>query len=643
MPALLFDQGPSPKAHPDIYEPPEHPVGAYTKSFYDGLRPDPPMTVSEWADRHRMLTSEASSAPGRWSTDKTPYLREIMDSLSVRSPAREVVFMKGSQIGGSEAGLNWIAYIMAQSPGPTLLVQPSLDLARDFSKRRVEPMIDACEVVKKKVKPDKERDKSSTILQKSFSGGILRMSGANSPAGLRSMPIRNLFLDEVDAYPGDLDGEGDPVKLATARTRTFSHNKKIFLVSSPKIAGSSRIEKAYNDSDKRKYFVPCPICDHMQDIKWANIKWEDNQPDTAHLVCEECGGAIPERFKDQMLARGEWRATEPGRRVRGYHLSALYSPLGWYSWADAAREFLEAEGNPSLLKTFINTVLGETWQEKGEAPEWERIYNRREGYEINTLPAGVIVLTAGVDVQEDRLELEVVGWGKNYESWSISYRTILGDTQGDEVWAELETIIATERWKTARDTVINLKSVAVDTGFRTQRVYDWVRHINKVVGDKVIAIKGQQSAPTIIGRPRWIDTNYKGKQVKRGLMLWPVGSDVAKSELYGRLRLEPKTDGTYPRGYCHFPQYDTEYFKMLTAEEKRAKFVKGYKVWLWEKIRDRNEALDCRVYARAAAAQLGLDRWEDTHFDGEAELSLDAPAVVGTEIERRESKWLKRR
>lgn len=638
---------PNPAAPPPMgfvpYEPPDHPTGVFVDAFCDGIRPDPQLLVSEWADKHRILTSDASAVPGRWDTNKTPYLREIMDCLSPSSPVTDIVFMKGSQIGGSECAINMVAYIMAQSPGPALLVQPTVDMAKDFSKRRIEPMIEACPAVKAKVSPDKERDKNSTILQKAFKGGTLRITGANSPSSLRSMPIRFLMLDEVDAYPSDLDGEGDPVMLATARTRTFSLRKKVFQVSSPKIAGSSRIEKSYNESDRRRFHVPCPHCGALQEIKWANIKYDKENPDSAHLVCEECKHGIAEHYKDWMLARGVWVAQNPDSRVRGYHLSALYSPLGWYSWADAVREWMAAQGTPALLKTFVNTVLGETWAEAGEAPEWERIYNRREEYEINTVPAGAIVLTAGVDVQADRLEFEVVGWGKNLESWSVCYRTIMGDPAEDAVWDELEKVIATETWKTAHNTVINLKMVAVDTGYLTMRVYERVRHLNKVVGDRVVATKGQSTnqAP-LIGRPRYLDINYKGQAIKRGVALWPVGVDVAKSELYGRLRLERKTDGSYPRGYCHFPMYDEEYFRMLTAEEKRGRIVKGYKVFSWEKIRDRNEALDCRVYARAAAAKFGLDRWEDTHFDYEAGQTLEAPGDVGQEVERRKSKWLRR-
>lgn len=626
---------------PQLYLPPDHPRGVYLRSFWGGLKPDPIQTVSEWADKHRVLTSDASAAPGRWNTNRTPYLREIMDSLSPSDPVQDITFMKGSQIGGSEAGINWLAYIIAQSPAPTLMVQPTLDLGKDFSKRRVDPMIDACEAVKRKVKPDKERDKNSTIMQKMFVGGTLRIAGANSPAGLRSMPIKYLFMDEVDAYPGDLDGEGDPVKLATVRTRTF-HRRKIFKVSSPKIAGSSRIEKEFEDSDQRFYHVPCPHCGSMQVITWDKIVWEDDKPETAHMVCADCREKIPEHFKDKMLAAGEWIARHPERKKRGYHVSALYSPLGWYSWAHAVQDWLDAQGDTNLLKTFINTVLGETWAEKGQAPDWERIYNQREEYDINSVPEGAVVLTAGVDVQLDRIEFEVVGWGKNQESWSISYRTIMGDPMQDAVWDELEKVIVTEKWQTANNTIINLKRVAVDTGFMTSRVYDKVRHLNKVAGDRVIAVKGMQAPPSIIRPSKLMDVKANGKLLRRGLMLWPVGTDFTKTEIYGRLQLERKPDGEYPRGYCHFPMYEQDYFKMLTAEEKKPKIRNGYKVWSWEKIRDRNEALDCRVYARAAAAQLGLDLWTDEQFDEEAGLSLEAQTERDGEFERKKSTWLKR-
>lgn len=620
----------------------------YAAGFWAGFRPDPTLTVSEWADSHRILTSTASAEAGRWDTARTPYLRDIMDDLSPSSGVQEIVFMKGSQVGGSECGINWIGSIIAQFPGPTLLVQPTVDLAKDFSKRRIEPLITETEPVRVKIKAIKEKDATNTILQKDFQGGSLRLGGANAAASLRSMPIKNLFLDEIDAYPIDLDGEGDPVKLAKARTRTFAR-RKIFYNSSPTIAGKSRIEKLYQESDRRKYYVPCPHCEFMQEIRMQNIETDKDEegksiPETAYLVCEAKKCRIEERHKTWMLENGKWVAQNPGVRMHGYHISALYSPLGWYSWADAVRDLIAADGDPIETKTFVNTVLGETFTESGDAPDWERIFNTRENYEFNTVPNGGIVITAGVDVQPDRLECEIVAWGKNKESWSVAYHQFMGDTAQDEVWDELEKLMVDGRWLTSQGNVIQIRTMAVDTGFNTHRVYDWIRKVNMICGDRVLAIKGQGSLASAIGRPKLMDINYQGKTVKRGLLLWPVGVDYIKSEVYGRLRQEMRPDGTYPKGYCHFPQYDTEYFKMLTAEEKKPRIIRGgHRVWKWEKTRPRNEALDCRVYATAAAAQQGIDRWGEEEFDYEAEQSLDAPPVVGAEYERRKSNWLRRR
>lgn len=620
------------------------PQNEYAKGFFSGLRPDPPITVSEWADSTRMLTAETSSAPGRWRTDRTPYLREIMDSLSPKySRITKIVFMKGSQVGGSECGINWLGSIIDKNPGPTLIVQPTLDLAKDFSKRRVDTMIEAAPELSAKIRPARERDSGNTITQKNFTGGSLRFGGANAAAGLRSMPIKNLFLDEVDAYPGDVEGEGDPVELATARTRTFARNKKIFLCSSPKIAGASRIEQAYLESDQRKFYVPCPHCDYRQEIKWPQIKWENDDPKTAYFECISCHVGIEEQYKDSMLAQGEWVVENPEGTCRGYHLSALYSPLGWFTWADVVAAFLAAKHDSTRLKGFINTILGETWTERGEAPEWERLYNRRESYDIGTMPEGAVVLTCGVDVQENRIEYEVVGWGRDKESWSIEYATIEGSTDEQEVWDKLLDVLVNKTWQTSNGSIVNISMMAVDTGFKTQRVYEWCRTANQSSGNRVMAIKGQSNLAHILGAGKFMDINFNGRTIKRGVQLFPVGVDLAKTEVYSRLKLEMRIDDdgvmTAPIGFCHFPEYGPEYFKMLTAEEKRAKKIKGRTVYEWHQTRPRNEALDCRVYNIAANIRMGYNVWANEHFDLAAAKTLEnAPTSVT--VERRKGKWL---
>jgi phage terminase large subunit GpA-like protein len=324
-----------------------------------------------------------------------------MDMLSPTHPARRVVLMKGAQVGGTECGNNWIGYVIHHAPGPMLVVQPTTELAKRFSEQRIDLLVEETPAIRERVAPARSRDSGNRQLSKEFPGGQLVMTGANSAVGLRSMSARFLFLDEIDAYPGDVEGEGDPVALAEARARTFGWRRKTLLVSTPTITGLSRIEREYLATDQRRYFVPCPHCRHMQALRFAQLVWERGQPDTVRYRCEACGGAIGEQHKTAMLAQGEWRPTAKtgDPHAIGFHLSALYSPVGWFSWAQAVRDWEAAQGDTRALKTFTNTVLGETWQERGEAPDWQRLYERREAFPAGVVPARALVLTAGVDNQ----------------------------------------------------------------------------------------------------------------------------------------------------------------------------------------------------------------------------------------------------
>jgi phage terminase large subunit GpA-like protein len=376
----------------------------------DGLRPEPALTVSEWADQHRILSGKAASEAGPWRTDRTPYLRDIMDALSVTSPAQRIVFMKGAQIGATEAGVNWIGYVIHHAPGPMLVVWPTVDMGKRNSKQRIAPLVEETPALRAIVKEARSRDSGNTLLSKEFPGGILVITGANSSVGLRSMPVRFLFLDEADAYPGDVDGEGDPIALAESRTRTFRQRRKIFIPSTPTIAGRSRVEREYLRSDQRRYFVPCPHCKSMQLLRFPQLRWPKGEPHKAEYQCEACSQPIGEQHKTEMLRRGQWRATATGDgRTIGFHLSSLYSPVGWMSWGEIAEKFLAAQGDAELMKEFVNTVLGETWQARGDAPEWQDVYRRRDTYRSGTVPRGTLILFGGVDVQKDRLEVGV--WG----------------------------------------------------------------------------------------------------------------------------------------------------------------------------------------------------------------------------------------
>lgn len=583
------------------------------KGFIDGLRPEPRLSVSQWADRFRVLSTVSTAEPGIWRTTRTPYLKEIMDKLSVSDPVQEVIVMKGAQVGLTEAGNNWIGYTIDVSPCPFLAVQPTKDMAERNSKIRIQPMIEAAPTLTAKIKPARSRDSGNTILKKEFPGGILVMTGANSASGLRSMPARNVFLDEVDAYPLDLDGEGSPIDLAKARTRTFP-KKKIFIISTPTVEGQSIIEAQFLETDQRYYFVPCPFCGGMQVLRFERLRYRPGKYDNVTYECEHCSGQIQERFKTKMLAAGQWIATAPENANYykvGYHISSMYSPYGWYSWANAVQDYEKCKTDIPKLKTFVNTVLGETWKEEGEAPGWEIVYNKREAYAPNTVHRDVAFLTAGVDVQKDRIELEIVGWAKGKQSYSIDYRVLLGSTSGENapVWQQLAEVL-NETWEREDGAALGVRIMAVDSGYNTSEVYAFCRRYDP---SRVVPTKGQETQSIMVSTPRAVDISRRGKAIN-SIKVRHVGVSIIKSELYGWLRLQQNEDGTYPNGYCHFPQYDAHYFKGLTAEKLELKKVRGFDKYSWVKKYERNEPLDCRVYARAAAYMMGMDNWKEEQW-----------------------------
>jgi phage terminase large subunit GpA-like protein len=597
------------------------------------LRPPPALTVSAWAEQHRVLSTRASSEPGPWRTSRAPYLREIMDALSAVHPARRVVLMKGAQTGGSEAGNCWLGYIVHHVPAPILAVQPTVELAKRFSRQRIDPLLEETPALRERVAPARARDAGNTMLSKEFPGGILVLTGANSAVGLRSMPARFLFLDEVDAYPGDVEGEGDPVALAEARARTFGWRRKVFLVSTPTISGLSRIEREYAATDQRRFFVPCPHCQHMQVLRFERLIWENGQPRSVRYHCEACDKPIDEPHKTAMLAAGEWRATAVAQdpHAIGFHISALYSPVGWFSWEQVAREWEAAQGDDRAIKTFRNTVLGETWQESGEAPDWQRLYDRREDWPPGTVPLGGLMLTAGVDVQRDRLEASLWAWGADRQSWLVEHRVLAGNPFEAAVWDELRGLLG-ETWRHASGHSIGVAMAAIDSGdgMTTAEVYSFVRRAGAV---RVIAVKGQDHLRAAVGQPAATEVRRGGRKLG-GLKVWPVGSSFLKGETYGWLKLDRPTDESgdpWPPGYIHLPVHAAgeEFCRQLTAEALVARSTRnGFRKLEWVKTRERNEALDCRVYARAAAAALGMDGWGEGRWQRLADAVSLPPAAM---------------
>lgn len=602
--------------------------------FLDGLKPDPIMTVSEWADQFRYLAPEASSEHGKFRTSRTPYLKEIMDKLSVLDPTRKIVFMKGSQIGATEAANNWIGYIIDMAPGPSMMVMPTDEMARRNSKLRIDTMVKYSERLRNKIAPAKSRDAQNNTLNKSFPNGVLIMTGANSPSALSSTAIKNMLLDETDRYPSDVGGEGSPIELAETRTNTFP-KRKILAISTPVLEGTSIIDKEFKKTDQRHYHVACPHCGTYQDLKFERLQWTAGEPADAAYCCADCGVLIEERHKTVMLAGGLWVAHAPENasvELVGYHLNALYSPLGWLSWAQIAAKYEKAIKDPEKMKVFVNTILGLPYKEDGEAPEWERLHERTEPYKLNKPPVEVCVITAGVDVQKDRLELEIVGWGKGRRSWSLDYRVLLGNTSERAVWDELAKVVS-EQWEREDGFIIPLRMMAVDTGYNTQMVYDFCR---RFLPHQVAAVKGSDTMQVPVTAPKTVDVKLDGKKVGR-VRLWSLGVSVLKSELYGWLRLSKAEDGSRPANFCTFPQYEGSYFKGLTAEQLMLeKNSRGYTVYRWVKKVERNEPLDCRIYARAASIIAGIDRWEDHHYEAVMQQYLRATPRQASQPAQRE-------
>lgn len=552
-----------------------------------GMELEPQLTVSEWADAHRILP-DASAEPGRWQTARTPYLRGVMDALSTSSPMERVVFMKSAQIGGTEAGLNWLGYIIAHAPANTLLVMPTIDMVRRNTRTRIDPMIADTPALRSRVPLAKSREPGNTFAGKDFPGGQLVMTGANAPTGLRSTPCRYIFADEIDAFPADADGEGDPIALAVQRTATFRGRRKIFLVSTPTVRGVSRIEAAYEESDQRRFFVPCPHCGGAFVLTWQNVKWPDGEPGKAFVACPSCGGILEEKDKPRLLAGGEWRATAEGDgRTAGFHISALYSPF--QSWAEIVRDFLASKRDPARLKAWTNMALGEAFEDEATAPVLADVLAARGEDWQETPPDGVCVVTAGVDVQGDRLEVELVGWGLGEESWSLDYAVLAGDPAKPEVWTRLDEVIGGKVRPHPGRPALPVSAVAIDSG--GSRTPEVMRYCQQRASRRVWAIKGRGGE----GVPPW--PKRPPRVVQAVPLPFIVGVDGLKMAFYARLRLD-----TAGPGYVHAPRdRDLDWFRGITAERPIRRYHKGVPRIEWQVDRGvRNEPLDCRVYATAA-------------------------------------------
>ena len=506
------------------------------------------LKISEWADKYRKLSPESSAEAGAWNTSRSPYQKEIMDVFNEPNIQR-IVVMSSSQVGKTEIILNTIAYYVDQDPSPMMIVQPTLQMGQAFSKDRLSAMIRDTEKIRECFKEARTRDSGNTVLHKKFPSGHLTIVGSNSASGLASRPIRVLLLDEVDRYDASAGTEGDPTELAIARTKTF-FNRKIYMCSTPTVKGLSRIESAFLESDQRYYYVPCPECDHKQKLVWKNVIWEEDKPETARYACENCGSLIDESKKQWMLKHGEWIASAPTHNTAGFHISELYSV--WSTWGEMATAFLEAKKQPETLKTFINTALGETWEEQGDSLEHETLLQRRLNYDYTNLPEDILVLTAGIDTQKDRLEIQTCGWGKSYECWVVDYKIFWGDPNAPNVWQELDNYLK-QRFRTESGRVLPISCTCIDSGgHHTNQVYHFTKPRQ---GRRIFAIKGaSQAGKPIANRPSFVGKNKA--------VLYPVGTDTAKEAIFARLAADAEMST------IHFPvDLDEEYLSLIHISE----------------------------------------------------------------------------
>ncbi len=574
------------------------------------FKPPESLVVSEWADKYRRLSPENSAEAGPWKTSRTPYMKDIMDSFT-DPKIRRIVVVASSQVGKTEIELNMLGYVIDIDPGPILFIMPSLDNAQDLSKRRISAMIRDTKPLKQKVSESKSKDGRNTVLKKQFPGGMLTITGANSPASLASIPARYVFGDERDRWPASAGSEGDPWMLAEARTTTF-FNAKLVEVSTPTIKGASAIETSYDLGTRERWCHCCKDCGEYNDITFSNIKFEYDTKKikgkkhyivkSVWYICPTCGCTLTEN--EVKKAPSKWIAENEdayNQGVRSFWINAFVSP--WMQWNKIVLKFLQAKDDPERLKVVYNTVFGELWEERGDIEDEDVLIQRREEYAAE-LPEGVLVLTCGVDTQDDRIEYEVVGHGHYGETWGIRKGFITGRPDTKEVWSRLDSVLD-KTYKFKDGTGLKIAITFVDSGGHfTQEVYIACKErLNK----RVFAIKGKGGEDLPFTSPPKKVPIKQNKNVT--CWLYILGVDAGKSSLMNALKV--KESG--PK-FCHFPNndtagYDHSYFKGLLSERMVLKRKSGKDSWQWEKIPGhiRNEALDCRNYALAAFRVLDVD------------------------------------
>lgn len=608
--------------------------GELLKATYELFRPPRRRTVSQWADENRILVSDSSSEAGRWRTDRAPYQREIMDAFT-DPKIYEIDVMASAQVGKSEIQLNMIGEAVDEDPGPMMYVQPTKEMAEDYSKRRIAPMISACPTLREKFYAAKGKDSNNTINMKLFPGGSLAIIGANSPTDLASKPIRYLLCDEIDRFPDSAGTEGDPIALAERRTETFRHNRKIVKCSTPTIKGKSKIEKAFMKGTQEEWRTECPHCRSFSFIRFDDIRFdreefrdEDGKKDwivtNARWRCPVCQREIPEAEAKRLPAK--WFARNPkalANGIRSFRLSAFMSP--WSDWRDIALSFLHAKDDPQLLQVFHNTMLGESWELRESSSEPQQLYGRREHYNAQ-VPTGVLVMTMGVDTQDNRLEYEIVGWDRDEQSWGIQRGIIPGRPDAPGVWEEIDNLLEQE-WEMANGMTLRISATFVDSGGHfTSDVY---RQCARREMRRVFAIKGEPGE----GKA-YVRLMKKEKDAPKGTRFMIAVDSGKEAILYGAGVEEPGAR------FMHFPVgddrgYDLEFFRGLLSEKQMLVRRRGQNVITWEKVHERNEPLDCRNYARAAYK---FFHWDFTKVEKILRGEDTEPTVTRNEAARKRTK-----
>ncbi len=529
--------------------------------------------------------------PGIFTTANAEYQRGIMDAFSDPQYS-EIVVMSGSQIGKTELINNIIGYFIAHDSAPILCMQPTLEMAQTWSKDRLAPMLRDTPALKDKVKDSRSRDSGNTTLHKQFPGGHITACGANSPASLASRPIRILLADEVDRYPPSAGAEGDPVNLGKRRCATF-WNKKVLLTSTPTIKGASRIESAFEDSDKRYYNIKCHACDTAQILEWSQVRWEKEKPETAKYHCSECDAEWSDVQRKQAIRHGEWIATAPFSGTAGFHLSGLYSP--WVDIAELAKLFLESKHTgQEALRVFVNTVLAQSWEEdEGDGVETNDIMARATHFETPLPDSTIGVLCASADVQADRIEVLVNGYGSNNQTWVVGFQIFYGSPNSDTLWNEVEEYLQTT-WPHPSGNDLRITRSFIDSGYQTGSVYNFCKRLEAT---GVLAIKG-------VGGENRAEVGRPTKNNTMRCNVFPLGVNTLKTQILARLKI----DDPNASGFVHFPDFlDDEFFLQLTSERLVKRYKAGIPRMEFKRLRPRNEALDLMVYNLAAFRSLNAN------------------------------------